>query len=252
MLLQAVQEFASDYLELLDRDPIVTREQLEEAAQCFVGDHPSLEIKDLQDFQYDPNPVFYRALLDVLQRCPTLDIRHQASVAYCGWRRRHTDPRSVLPTLSLLVRNTAVSPGTRSTAAYELAQAERTLGHNGKAIEWLLTSTAAAEEAGNRLQRLMNQAVAASWEAETSPKSAEPTIRDLRAQFVLLAEDKTSPDRETARRWVMNTTYHLAKIAAGTGDEDELEEHLGLLEQPEYRELNWITEDQLTELRAAL
>ena len=249
ILLHAIKEFASEYHILREEDAVAAQEQLEDVAQCFLGDHPSLDLQDIHNYQYDPKAEFYCDLLEYLER-PDLDIRDQAIVAHCGWIRRHGDPRSVLTPLSILVRNAEIPAELRSTAAYELAQAERKLQHNDKAIEWLRISAADADEAGNRLQSLMNQAVAASWEAETDPESAEPKIRELWEEFSVLSEDPSNHD--TAQRWVMNTTYDLAKIAAKNGDKDELYLCLDELEKPEYRERKWITDDQLKALRAAL
>lgn len=249
ILLHAVKEYAEEYQQIQSKDAQSAREQVEEIAQMFLGDRPSLEIKDLHDFAYDPNPLFYLDLLRILEKTKEMELH--ATVARCGWIRRHGNPRSIIPLLSTIARTADVPPTLRSTAGYEVAQAHRKLRNNAQAIEWLRISAAAAEEAGSDLQSLMNQAVAASWEAETNPESADAMIRMLRDEFRTIVEDQ-SPNRDIAKRWVMNTTYDLAKIAAKTGRKGVLETCLDDLEKPEYRERNWITDAELQELRAAL
>lgn len=249
ILLHAMKEFAAEYPALLAKDVQSAREQVEEIAQMFLGDHPSLEINDLQDFAYDPNPLFYIDLLRILEK--TQKIGLYATVARLGWTRRHGNPRNIILPLSTIAWTADVPPTLRSTAGYEIAQAYRKLRNNARSIEWLRISTVAAEEADNRLQSLINQAVAASWEAETDPESAETVICMLRDEFQTIVEDR-SPDRDTAERWFMNTTYDLAKIAAKTGRRGVLDTCLDNLEKPEYRERNWITKEQLAELRTAL
>lgn len=250
ILLNAVREFAEAYSALCNKDAQSAAEQLKGIVQCFVGGHASLTINDLHDFQYDPQATFYRHLLELLENIE--DTHLEAKVARGGWIRRHGDPRDAITPLSIIARTTNVSPTLRSTAGFEVAQAYLRLGNNVQFIEWLRISAAAAEEAGNYLQSLINQATAASVEAKTDPQGAKETLVDLQRQFLDLSRSNSLSERDTAERWYMNTTYDLAKIAAKTGDEDTLYVFIGLLESPEYRERRWITEAELQELRAAL